>query len=122
MKSLPILTLVFLLTGCSSVGMNSSFSCGVGEGLGCKSVSEVNDIVENSNITDDKIIRSSSEEQDKAVYSMLNYYEGASRDAMPEREPEKRIKIWFAPHIDAYDNYVEETVVYSVIKEARWVY
>lgn len=102
-----------LLTSCSSVAMNSSFACGVGDGLGCKSVSEVNDIVENGPV---------NEEHEKPVYSLLNYYEGVADDALPERVPEKRLKIWFAPHIDAYDNYVEETVVYSVIKESHWVY
>lgn len=115
MRRLCIVGLIILSTGCSNVAMNSSFSCGVGDGLGCKSVSEVNDITEGE-------ISQSSDEKNKAVYSLLNYYEGASYELMPEREPEKRIKIWFAPHIDAYDNYVEETIVYAVIKESRWVY
>jgi hypothetical protein len=116
-----LLVILVFLTGCSNVAMNSNFACGTGKGLGCKSVSEVNDIVESSQITDSEIILSSDEKKG-AVVSMLKYYDGASSpDNMPKREPEKRIKIWFAPHIDAYDNYIEETVVYAVIKDAHWV-
>jgi hypothetical protein len=119
MKIFLIIISALLLTGCAGMGMNDSFSCGVGDGLGCRSVSEVNDIVSFSNITDSEIIQSSDTEA-PAVVSMLSYYEGASNDWMPERAPEKRLRIWFSPHIDIYDNYVEETVVYSVVKEAGW--
>lgn len=122
MKNIPCLLItLILLNGCSNVAMNSNFACGTGKGLGCKSVSEVNDIVESSHITDSEIIQSSDEKKG-AVVSMLKYYDGAvSTDNMPKREPEKRIKIWFAPHVDAYDNYIEETIVYAVIKDAHWV-
>lgn len=119
MKSYLIIIFAFVLTGCAGMGMNDSFSCGVGEGMGCRSVSEVNEIVSSSNITESEIIQSSDKEA-PAVVSLLSYYEGVSNDWMPERAPEKRLKIWFAPHIDIYDNYVEETVVYSVVKDSRW--
>ena len=35
-----------MLSGCTSAKMNTQFSCGVGKGLGCKSVSEVNHIID----------------------------------------------------------------------------
>jgi hypothetical protein len=115
MKILPLIAMTLVLTGCASASMNSSFSCGVGTGLGCKSVTEVNDIVDTGVMT-----VQGTDEEEKAVYSMLAYYDAYDKSAMPEREPEKRIRIWFAPHVNIYDNYVEETIVYSVIKEARW--
>lgn len=115
MKSLPLIMMILILTGCANIGMNSSFSCGVGTGLGCKSVTEVNDIVDTGVMT-----VQATDEQEKAVYSMLTYYDAYDKSAMPEREPEKRLRVWFAPHVNIYDNYVEETVVYSVIKDARW--
>ena len=122
MKHIVLVLIGVVLSGCSSLSMNRSFSCGVGEGLGCKSVSEVSDIVDSSNITNDRVIQGSQDDLERSVFSMIGYYEGASNNSMPEREPEKRLRIWFAPHIDDYDNFVEETVVYSVVKEARWVY
>lgn len=119
MRIIKLLALSLMLSSCASIDMNHSFSCGIGEGLGCRSVSEVSDIVEASDISGTQIEVQSSKDNE-AFYSMISYYEQAENDKIPEREPEKRIRIWFAPHIDTYDNFVEETVVYSVIKESHW--
>jgi len=109
------------IAGCSSMGMNNKFSCGVGEGLGCKSVSEVNNIVDNSHISDGAIEHGSTKKE-KASYETLSYVNGYTYGNSPSRYPEKKIKIWFAPHIDEHDNFVEEMVVYSVVKDAYWKY
>lgn len=120
-KSIALLVLLLGVTGCSSMGMNDEFACGVGNGLGCKSVSEVNDIVDASSISNSSISHG-EESQKVAQPTRLAYVDGYSHGNSPSRQPEKKVKIWFAPHVDENDNYVEEMVVYSVVKEAYWKY
>jgi type IV conjugative transfer system lipoprotein TraV len=120
-KLTSMLALLVGMTGCSSMSMNDDFACGVGNGLGCKSVSEVNDIVNSSSISNSSITHVEVSQKEGQATS-LAYVDGYTHGNSPSRQPEKKVKIWFAPHVDENDNYVEEMVVYSVVKEAYWKY
>lgn len=113
---LCVLVLVQTLSGCTSIGMNSQFSCGVGQGLGCKSVSEVSQIVDAQHDNSSQSIKAVAEGQ----YKTLSYVDGYFPATGPTREPEKKIKVWFSPHVDESGNYVEEMVVYAVVQDAYW--
>lgn len=92
------------LSGCSSY--SETFDCPAGQGIGCKSLSRVNQMVEKGDLPfkdpedsgSSDVIRPRLVKADKAVPLNLN------ADIMEAPKPNR---IWFAGHKDAKGNYHE---------------
>lgn len=86
MKKLLLLSLT-LLTGCSTY--SEKFDCGVGPGVGCKSLSHVNQMVERGQLPAD-------DEDD---------FEASSQSPKGQR-------IWIAPHTDENGHYHDSSYLH----------
>lgn len=118
MKYLIMLISLSLLVGCANPGMHTQFSCGKGKGVGCKSVSEVNKMVESG-----EIFNASEKKKSKRIKGSKLHYAKPHKDITgPERFPEQHISVWFAPYVDDQDNFHEQRRLYTVVKEGEWGY
>lgn len=99
-----------LLSACST----TKPACAVGKGLGCQSVMEVNQEINQGYGSDAQISLSNNAE--KLTLAPMNNYE----DFTPERTQEQWVKVWVPARIDDADNYHPATEYYTVIKAAQW--
>ena len=123
---LPFLPFLILLSGCSTT--SEVFECEAGKGIGCKSVSEVNKMVDNGKLTN-------NEEPDSFKVSAPVFEKNAPITAMREaglneivlsdqtlvsRVREEHLRVWIAPFQDEQGNLHEGSVVYTVIRPSYW--
>lgn len=107
------LSFICLLAGCAT--LNSNFECPRKQGVSCKSLCEVNHMVDEGQLgaqpdakpTQHLIIQSS-----KSV--LLDKNESISRS------PENVLAIWLAPFTDTAGRYHTAHTVYSVIHPGSW--
>jgi len=116
-KMLLLITMVFALSACGT--MNSSFDCPNKVGVSCKSLSEVNRMVDSGQIRTQSA-EVASYKQDGLVASQtsadMTAYYGA-----PLRYGETVQRIWIAPYEDKDNNYHQDSVMYSIIKDGHWI-
>jgi len=119
MRYTVILMITMLLSiGCANPGLNTKFSCGVGKGVGCQSVSDVNQMVESGQINAQKPEATSKKSMTKNT--KLKYAKPHKDTTGPSRYPEKQISIWFSPYVDEQDNFHEQRRLYSIVKDGEW--
>jgi conjugal transfer pilus assembly protein TraV len=102
-----------LLTGCA--GMNNKFDCPAKPGVTCKSVSEVNDMV------DQGVLPRKDCPNGKCSSSQRPY--GGMVTAEPfnaERYPEQLLTIWMAPFEDETGVRHSDSFMNVVVREAQW--
>ncbi len=119
MKGL-ILSMAFLLiglNGCTS--MNSSFDCPNRAGVSCKSLDQINGMVDNGQIRSHSMITREVE-----VVSIdqpeFQTFKGSMGVYAPMRSHETVQRIWIAPYEDTEGNYHGESFMYAVMKEGQW--
>ncbi len=132
MKKRVIIATVFSvlsLVGCAD--MNSDFSCPMTNGMQCKRIDTVNDMVDqgaidttgqdqshgsagspmqftpDTNITADHIIQPYPNDMDAVSGQPLRYGESVMR-------------LWVAPYEDAQDNYHAPSFIYTVVQSGHW--
>lgn len=98
------------LTGCTH--MNSHLDCGLQKGATCKSLDEVNQLVDAGHLGNGKI---------KRVKRHGRHIHVAGNTPKPVRVPEEVMRIWVAPYQDAQGNYHGEKFVYAVVKSSAWL-
>lgn len=107
-----------LLFGCSS--MNSKFDCPNRPGVSCRSLDQVNDMVDRGVIGRDISFKGHSI-QDK-FYPFNSSAVGYNSVAKaPLRTGERVIRIWTAPYQDVQGNYHDEGVIYTVVNKSNWI-
>ena len=105
------------LTACS---MNSSFDCPNKAGVMCKSVDQINGMVDTGQIqgrtqqVSQSSTQSNGEFQPYAIST--GYYPGA-----PLRYGETVQRIWVAPYEDTESNYHQDNVIYTIVKDGHWI-
>lgn len=100
------------LSGCAS--MNSEFNCPAGKGIGCKSIQEVDEQVNQGKLGAIDSPTKSIALQEKIVKPSV------IQAIPPTRFPETILSIWIAPYEDKQGNYYAESRVYSVVREGKW--
>ena len=118
MKKLHIIpSLLLFLSGCSS--NNELFDCPAGKGMGCKSISEVNSMVDQGEFGG-----SSDEESSplKALAPIAMTSEDIPQTSSGgiERIPEQNLRLWIAPFQDEAGNFHEESAIHTVVRQGRW--
>lgn len=101
---------VFGLTGCTH--MNSHLDCGLQKGTTCKSLDEVNRLVDNGQLGNGKAKR--ERRHNRQIHVVGN-------TPKPVRLPDEVMRIWVAPHQDAQGNYHGEKFLYAVVKPSTWL-
>ncbi|MFA6038143.1 MAG: TraV family lipoprotein [Legionellales bacterium] len=113
MRVIQLVAMVFctcILSACST----TKPACAVGNDLGCQSVMDVNQAI-NEGYGSDVQIASSGKPERLALAPMSTY-----DDVTPERTQEQWVKVWVPSRIDENDNYHPATEYYTVIKAAHW--
>jgi conjugal transfer pilus assembly protein TraV len=108
------------LTACMGV-YDDEFDCGVGKGVGCRSISQVNEMVNQGQVPL-KETEESEEDTTINIEAMPSLEPLAAQQGIKvKRIPEKTVRIWVAPHEAQDGSFVEESYVNLVIEPGRWV-
>lgn len=120
LKVVFILALAISISACSIY--SKDFDCKYEKGVGCKSISEVNHMV------DKRQLKSAVE--DKTLPVPLHASHEAKRQSsnpivmsdqsMIQRVQEEHLRVWVAPYQDEQGNFHEASVVHTVIKPGYW--
>lgn len=105
------------LTACGT--MNSSFDCPNKAGVMCKSLDQVNTMVDNGQIRgrSQMSVVSENGNLDFTPYpETTGYFPG-----QPIRYGETVQRIWVTPYEDAEGNYHDDSTLYTVVKKGRWI-
>ncbi|MEI8296239.1 MAG: type IV conjugative transfer system lipoprotein TraV [Alphaproteobacteria bacterium] len=137
--ALKLLALSALLSGCSTP--NETFDCPAGQGVGCRSISKINQDIDNGSILKDESLKDASAEEglqtrvsqtrgiapvisqvaDTRVFDISNPQEIILSDkSVIQRGREEHLRVWIAPHQDAEDNFHEGSVVHTIIRPSYW--
>lgn len=112
MRRLAILILSIQVSGCAAY--STEFECGVGKGMGCKSISEVNELVNNGEISNIKVVRLPAATE----FNFKSH--GNIQTSQIVRAPERTARIWMNGFVDNKGDYIGETYVYTVIAPGHW--
>jgi len=109
------------LAGCMSV-YDEDFDCGVGKGVGCRSISQVNEMVNRGQVPLKEVEEKEEESNDIAIEDLPGLEALSAQNGIKvKRIPEKTLRIWVAPHEAQDGSFVEETYVNLVIEPGRWI-
>lgn len=115
LKTISILALSANISACSLA--SKGFDCKYDKGVGCKSITEVNQMVDNGQLkgrTDKKlsnpIITSSQCLNPIALNSQ----------GMIQRVQEEQLRVWIAPYQDGQGDFHEASLIHTVIKPGSW--
>ncbi len=124
--SLLFLSVLTLLSGCSTT--SEVFECEAGKGIGCKSISEVNKMVDNEKLAHNEepdFLKISTPVFAKNT-SVPDTREGGLNEAvlsdqtLVNRVREEHLRVWIAPFQDEKGNLHEGSVVHTVIRSGYW--
>lgn len=124
-KVKPLLGVILSLTlgGCSSV--SESFDSEATKGVGTKSISQVNAMIDQGKIEGIK----GDDEASKVTAPVV--VQTPIPDANPEtivlsdhsvihRQPEQHLRIWMAPFQDVHGNFHEAAVIHTLLRPSFW--
>jgi conjugal transfer pilus assembly protein TraV len=121
MKKIILTLILFSITGfltaCSS--MNSGFDCPNKAGVMCKSVDQINGMVDTGQLQGrtQQVTETGQFNTEFQLYTIAaQYYPGA-----PLRYGETVQRIWVAPYEDTEKNYHQDSVMYSIVKDGHWI-
>ncbi len=125
-KSLIALLSFVLLSACAV--SKESFDCPAGLGVGCKSIHEVNQLLNEQNLgAKDLSMISATDAQSLApaletsALSMPIPAHLKDKDSLLlQRVPERALSIWFAPFSDAEGHLHEASTVHVLLKPSTW--
>lgn len=115
-KNFLIVFIVIFINGCTT--MNSKFTCKTSDGVMCRSLDDVNNLVDrgalgrNYNKIDSSKNAVNFTPLPADVYSFRN---------KPLRYGESVMRIWTAPYEDTNGNYHDASVFYTVVKPGHWI-
>ena len=119
MKIYILIIIALSLTGCCS--MNSNFDCPMCAGVMCKSIDQINGMVDSGQIRGQcqsiSINSTSFSHSEFQPYSVTSgYFPGA-----PLRYGETVQRISIAPFEDTERNYHQDSYMYAIIKDGHWI-
>jgi len=121
-KTILALAVGGLLSGCSTT--SETFDCKAGKGVGCKSISEVNQMVDHGALGVGGQEATSLTPLSAPVITTASLSPGQdialSDDMVVHRIREEHLRVWIAPFQDHQGNLHEGTVVHTVLKPGFW--
>ena len=122
------LLMILPLSACSSI-YSDTFDCGVGKGVNCKSISEVNAMVTRGKLgqTGEPQVRhdpatdpvSTSLDPAPALPSLEAI--SASTPQSVRRLPEQTLRVWIPPHLEESGTWSGGRYLYTVVAPGKWV-
>jgi conjugal transfer pilus assembly protein TraV len=130
----PLLGLAFCFSLCACSTTSETFDCPAGKGVGCKSIAEVNHMVNEGGLGESEVEKgkqsilplsspimatdSLTVERDKTLSQQA---EIPLSDTMTvHRIQEEYLRVWIAPFQDAQGNLHEGSIVHTVLKPGSW--
>lgn len=101
-KPFAIVCLIGMTSGCAS--FNKDFNCPAKSGIGCKSIHEVNQMVNEGELAD------------APKSSVVNHTVAKH----PKRTQETVLEVHIAPYEDTNGNYHAASKVYTVVDSPKW--
>lgn len=86
------------LTGCMGV-YEGGFECPPGEGVGCKSISEVNEMINHGELPQGELPKEEVPNQSLFEFSLIPCQCGSNSDAGLMHDPSLKPQIWYAPSV-----------------------
>lgn len=123
-KTFLALVVAGVLSGCSTT--SETFDCKAGKGVGCKSISQVNKMVDEGDLGSDKELNAHTPLSTPVITtaSLCPNSPGQdiafSDDMVVHRIREEHLRVWIAPFQDHRGNLHEGTVVHTVLKPGFW--
>lgn len=122
MKTILIRTFLFIpllmLTACTT--MNSSFDCPNKAGVNCKSLDQINSMVNSGEIRGRTQTVHEVGTQSTNIAEFNSFSSTTSFTDQPIRHGETVQRIWIAPYEDTEGNYHQESVIHAVMKNSHW--
>lgn len=109
--------MILMFTSCSS--MNSSFDCPNKAGINCKSLDEINAMIDSGSATGQKEF--SNYKTVNGINDFDQYSYTTFKPGQPIRYGETVQRIWLAPYEDNEGNYHQENIIYTVVKDGHWI-
>ena len=111
------------LSACSSI-YNDSFDCKAGTGVPCKSISEINTMVDRGEVG--RISSASKSESPEIDVSTLPSFQEGMASANPMikgvyRVPEQTLRVWLPAHLEEGGTWSGARYLYTVVTPGRWV-
>ena len=130
MMSIFALSALLCLNLCACSTTSETFDCKAGKGVGCKSISEVNQMVDSNTRVQGRFGESEVEKGQQPILPL----ETADRDKtlsqqteIPlsdtiavHRVQEEHLRVWIAPFQDEQGNLHEGSVIYTILKPGYW--
>ena len=115
-RKLTFLFMPIFLVGCAS--MNSNFDCPNKPGVTCRSIDQVNDMVNRGAFSKERttVARGKTSNQHLAVN-----HSDISGKFNSLRIGEQVVRLWVAPYQDVHGNYHNESTLYTVVRKNNWV-
>ena len=110
-----IILIAGLIGGCTT--MNSKFTCKTPDGVMCRSLDDVNSMVDRGELGHN----SSRVDNSKNALNFIPMYSHYSSLGKPLRSGESIMRIWTAPYEDTNGNYHDASVFYTVVKPGYWI-
>lgn len=119
------LSMALMLSACSTT--SETFDCPAGKGVGCKSISTVNKMVEQGKLSNND--EPGSIQAVSPVFAPNNLVSETSADRQEivlsdqttvNRIKEEHLRVWVAPFQDDQGNLHEGSVVHTVIRPGYW--
>jgi len=110
-----IILIAGLIGGCTT--MNSKFTCKTPDGVMCRSLDDVNSMVDRGELGQDY---NKIDSHKNALNStpMFSHYFSLGKSL---RSGESIMRIWTAPYEDTNGNYHDASVFYTVVKPGHWI-
>lgn len=134
MKQIKItisLGIILFLSACST--SRTSLDCKPGKDAGCRSISEVNKMVNNKELEErikgeekapqesDKKLIARFGMKGKSLVSTINEFSKTKQAKDPvARVPEETMRIWVNSFTDDMGDYIKETYIHTVTKPGHW--
>ena len=115
-KNILLLAVIALLSACSIT--KETFDCSYGKGVGCRSITEVNTMVNNGNLVGTNSAKNSK--YTKLAATSIKTEVISSDKMVVNRVTEQHLRIWIAPHQDEHGHFHEGSVVHTVLRSGFW--
>ena len=118
LKALKFISIIVVLQGLGGcTKMSGTFDCPYGKGVGCRSITEVNQMVNDGKFNS---VDSQASLQSPIVTSNKPQAITLADKARVHRIKEEHLKVWVAPFEDEQGNFHEDSVIHTVLKPGSW--
>ena len=116
LKWVSLILVIPALSACAKV--QSGFDCPFGKGVGCRSITQVNQMVDDEKFDELKIAK--GKHKTLAVKKDDRGESVSLAQTKIQRMQEEHLTVWIAPFEDERGNFHEDSVIHTVIKPGAW--